>query len=92
MVYVAALSSQKYPHILVIVVIKAEQWLSSEVAAQFHQILSSLQELACTISTVVRMPSFLLLQQVILQGSLMQVMILISSVFNKYGDEGLLLM
>ena len=91
MVYVAALSSQKYPHILVIVVIKAEQWLSSEVAAQFHQILSSLQELACTISTVVRMPSFLL-QQVILQGSLMQVMILISSVFNKYGDEGLLLM
>ena len=89
MVYVAALSSQKYPHILVIVVIKVEQWLFSEVAAQFQQILISLQELACTISTVVKMPS-VLLQQVILQGSLMQVMILISSVFNKYEDEGLL--
>ena len=70
------------------IVIKVDQWLSSKVAAQFQPVLISLQELACTISTVVRMAS--LLQQFILQGSLMQVIILISSVFNKYGDEGFL--
>ena len=86
MVLCCCFKSVKVSDILDIVVIKVNQWLFSKVAAQFHQILISLQELACTISTVMRMPSFLL-QQFILQGSLMQVMILISSVFNKYGDE-----